>query len=700
MNLSWISGDIAVSHDVYLGDIFEDVNDGADDTFRGNQDGVFYVAGFTGYAYPDGLVPGTTYYWRIDEVNEAEPNSPWKGDVWSFSIPPRTAYEPTPADGINFVLPDVTLNWTAGLGASLHQVYFGDNLDDVNDASGAALQGDTTYTPDTLELDKTYYWRLDEFDATGATHKGDVWSFKTVPEVEITNPNLVGFWTLDEGQGMTAVDWSGHGNHGTLEGDAQWVDGYELGALEFDGVDDVIEVPLQPSITFEQGDSFSVLVWINTAVTPNPNDGIVGNYRTSTDPYWLLIANGDGTANFNARDVGRTHSTYLASLDTINDGNWHHLAGIRDQQAKKLRLYIDGDLVDELDDTTEDINSGQSIWIGDHLNRYYEGLIDEVRIYNKALTVEEIAQVMQVDPKLADNPVPDRHATVDIRDISSLSWSAGDTAASHDVYYGTDRDAVANATGDSPEFQGNQAGTDMSLAGLVEFGGGDYYWRIDEVEADETVITGTIWKFTVPDYLTVDNFEAYNAGNNEIWWSWKDGLGYPARDDIPAYPGNGTGSTVGDETSPTYLETTIVHGGGKSMPLWYDNNKQGYAKYSEVELTLPAGERDWTAEGVGELSLWFRGESENVAEPLYVAIVNAGGTPAVMVHDDSAAAATDTWAEWVIPLQAFADQGIILTNVDRIAIGLGDKGNMTIPGGSGKMYFDDIRLYRPRETAE
>ena len=115
---------------------------------------------------------------------------------------------------------------------------------------------------------------------------------------------------------------------------------------------------------------------------------------------------------------------------------------------------------------------------------------------------------------------------------------------------------------------------------------------------------------------------------------------------------------------------------------------------------MPAGERDWTAEGVGELSLWFRGESENVAEPLYVAIVNAGGTPAVMVHDDSAAAATDTWAEWVIPLQAFADQGIILTNVDRIAIGLGDKGNMTIPGGSGKMYFDDIRLYRPRETAE
>jgi hypothetical protein len=70
-----------------------------------------------------------------------------------------------------------------------------------------------------------------------------------------------------------------------------------------------------------------------------------------------------------------------------------------------------------------------------------------------------------------------------------------------------------------------------------------------------------------------------------------------------------------------------------------------------------------------------------------------------VVHDDPAAANIDTWTEWVIPLQAFADQGIVLTNVDRIAIGLGTQGNMTIPGGSGKMYIDDIRLYRPRNVA-
>jgi hypothetical protein len=72
----------------------------------------------------------------------------------------------------------------------------------------------------------------------------------------------------------------------------------------------------------------------------------------------------------------------------------------------------------------------------------------------------------------------------------------------------------------------------------------------------------------------------------------------------------------------------------------------------------------------------------------------------VVYHDNPAAVQIDTWTEWVIPLSAFADQGIVLTNVDRIAIGLGTQGNMTVPGGSGKMFFDDIRLYRPDPEPE
>jgi len=118
-NLGWRAGDFTVSHDVYIGDNFDDVNAGAESTFQGNQVPTFLVAGFPGFVYPDGLVPGTTYYWRIDEVNDTEPNSPWKGPVWSFSIPPKTAYFPDPANGATFVDPESDLSWTPGYGAKL-----------------------------------------------------------------------------------------------------------------------------------------------------------------------------------------------------------------------------------------------------------------------------------------------------------------------------------------------------------------------------------------------------------------------------------------------------------------------------------------------------------------------------------------------------------------------------------------------------
>jgi hypothetical protein len=184
--LSWRPGAFAVSHDVYLGDNFDDVNEGTAETFQGNQLAASFLVGFPGFPYPDGLIPGTTYYWRIDEVNDTDPNSPWKGDVWSFTVSPMTAYIPDPADGAESVNPNVRLSWTAGFGAKLHTVYFGEDFDDVNTAAGGLPQGATTYTPGPLELTKTYYWRVDEFDGID-TYKGDVWSFTT--EGAVGNPN-------------------------------------------------------------------------------------------------------------------------------------------------------------------------------------------------------------------------------------------------------------------------------------------------------------------------------------------------------------------------------------------------------------------------------------------------------------------------------------------------------------------------------
>jgi hypothetical protein len=92
------------------------------------------------------------------------------------------------------------------------------------------------------------------------------------------------------------------------------------------------------------------------------------------------------------------------------------------------------------------------------------------------------------------------------------------------------------------------------------------------------------------------------------------------------------------------------------------------------------------------------GIASNAPEPLYVAVSNSNGVSAMVPHEDPSAANIDTWTEWTIPLQIFADQGINLADVDKVAIGLGTRGNITIPGGSGKMFFDDIRLYQLRNV--
>ncbi len=191
---------------------------------------------------------------------------------------------------------------------------------------------------------------------------------------------------------------------------------------------------------------------------------------------------------------------------------------------------------------------------------------------------------------------------------------------------------------------------------------------------------GLPWTFTTADFIVVDDIESYNdlpetdPASNRIYLKWIDGFGTTAN-----------GAVVGNMDVPL-TERSNVHGGAQAMPLAYDNN----LKFSEAILTLAAG-RDWTREGVGELSLWFRGATTNAPERMYVALNGS----AVIYHDNPSAAKIAGWTQWTIPLQAFADLGVNLANVTSITIGFGTKGSATAAGGTGKVYFDDIRLYRP-----
>ncbi|MHC4071239.1 MAG: LamG-like jellyroll fold domain-containing protein [Planctomycetota bacterium] len=311
---------------------------------------------------------------------------------------------------------------------------------------------------------------------------------------------------------------------------------------------------------------------------------------------------------------------------------------------------------------------------------FWDGLVDDVRIYDRVLTVQEIQQTMRGDPMLAWDPSPADGSTPDVVTATPLSWSLGDKASEHDVYFGTDKDAVtdADASDTTGIYRGRQGGAVYTPSEVLEWDSGPYYWRIDEYNADATVSEGRVWSFTVADYLIVDDIESYNdleegePGSNRIFVAWVDGYGTTTN-----------GSVIGN-LNPPFANRSNVHGGTQSMPYSYDNN----LKSSQATLTLTSL-RDWTKEGVVTLSLWFSGDPANAPEPMYV-VLN-GSAP--VYHDDSGAAQTGAWTEWTISLQKFADLGVDLTNVTSITIGFGTPGAAT-PGGVGTMLFDDIRLYR------
>lgn len=367
----------------------------------------------------------------------------------------------------------------------------------------------------------------------------------------------------------------------------------------------------------------------------------------------------------------------------LQANRWYYLAATYDGSV--LSAYRDGVLISSNPAPSGAPNAeSNSLKLGRHAaaaGNYFEGTVDEARVYNRALTAEEILQAMRGDTSVAWDPSPGNGTLLGIAQAAPLSWSPGDNAVQHDVYLGTDKDAVANADASDATgiYRGRQSAVTYNPSEGIEWGGGPYYWRIDESNTDGTISTGKMWSFEVTDYLLVEDFEDFNDyPPDEIWNAWIDGFG-------TANNGSTAGYANPDfAAGGHYVETSTVHGGAQSMPLFYDNN----LKYSEVTLTL-VYPRNWTEQGVGVLSLWIRGGSSNAAERIYVALDGVA-----VYHDDPTAVLATGWTEWQIPLSEFADKGANLAAVNTISIGLGDKNNVAA-GGTGVLYVDDIRLYRP-----
>jgi len=141
---------------------------------------------FLMFFYVPGLKPGTTYYWRVDEI-DPDTGAIYPGDTWSFLAQPATAYDSVPADGTNTASPAGTLAWSKGTGALKHHLYFGDSLDAVKQGTAGVDKGvltDLTFAPGDLQPATTYYWRVDEVGVGDVVKAGAVWSFTTVVPVD------------------------------------------------------------------------------------------------------------------------------------------------------------------------------------------------------------------------------------------------------------------------------------------------------------------------------------------------------------------------------------------------------------------------------------------------------------------------------------------------------------------------------------
>jgi alpha-tubulin suppressor-like RCC1 family protein len=346
---------------------------------------------------------------------------------------------------------------------------------------------------------------------------------------DTNDPNLVGYWKLDETSGTIAVDSKGGDNNGTIvktNSTVSWGaagvfgSGVTLGYSE-PNADGRIVVPL----TGMRKEAGTVAFWAKIASDQGPTTstwryfvGWQGSMNPSFQPgrvqIYLYPASLDPEARPNSLSVGLGDRNQLDTrIKELSVNEWYHIA--LTWQATSFngyngnyKLYVDG-----IDMPSGIIGSGCTAGtyknmlvtadygdIGNHRgstisnpeDRGIVGTIDEVGFYNAAISREKICMLASADPNKAWNPLPDNGEVNQPVSGLSLSWSAGAGATSHDVYFGTVSPGV---------FQRNQPGTTFDPGTLNN--STTYYWRINEKNAGGTT-TGDVWRFTtIPAPLTL-----------------------------------------------------------------------------------------------------------------------------------------------------------------------------------------------------
>jgi hypothetical protein len=297
-----------------------------------------------------------------------------------------------------------------------------------------------------------------------------------------------------------------------------------------------------------------------------------------------------------------TNLTLNAPNTVITQNEWANIITVLDADRNYAAIYVNGELAVETNDFTRNpsiVETYDQNYIGQSAdNSLFYGGIDDLQIYDRVLSPAEIELIASGPPELAGKPKPPDGAINVLQEVI-LTWRPGafveGLSPKHRIFFSENFDDVNDGIG-GIEQDVERYPIDESLKLDL---GKTCYWRVDEANSTSGWDIGALWRFTVIDHLVVDDFEDYNDyPPDDIFSVWKDGYDVDTNGALIGY------DQPDIDAGEHFVETEIVHGGKQSMPYFYDNS--GKANYSEAECTFSPAQ-DWTREGVGVLSLWFKG---------------------------------------------------------------------------------------------
>jgi hypothetical protein len=430
-------------------------------------------------------------------------------------------------------------------------------------------------------------------------------------QASAADKSLVLYLPFDEGAGNTVRDASPYNNPGTIVGSPAWIAGPRGTALEF-VAGSRVTIPEIPE--YDVTSAVSLLAWVRTSTVPNWAR-VIDKSQWQTSGFDLVLTQNVGLPRL---EFFVNNTTSLADATTpVMNNEWHFIAGTFGN--KTIRVYVNGRLEGQAQSVNQvDINpnnlpvmiAGEASSNGG--NQFFGG-IDEAAMYNRELSAEEIKAIFEhgmAPPEIAAYPQP-KDGAVDVPRDVALGWTPGGFAASHDVYFGTSSDDVADAGRTHPLgvlVSEGQADAAFDPDGLLDYGQ-TYFWRIDEVNAapDNTIFKGEIWRFTVEPYgypVTPIAATASGSGNNMGPQNTINRSGLDADD---RHSSDSTQMWTSNATKPAWIRYEFDHV-YKFHEMWVWNSNQVIesmlglgAKDVAIEYSLDG--QTWTAlDGVPEFA--------------------------------------------------------------------------------------------------